>query len=309
MGKLGAAEGPLINRLMRAADLKHSVYVQIAGIALTAPAVLLLSLVVVVPFVTAVWWSFAPEPDSGLTLAGYRWIFDPSFFEAFKNSLYIGVGSVALELLVAIPAAILLNQAIPGRGFCRAALMLPWAVPTIAVAAAFLWLANTNYGLFNQLGLALGVLQAPIAFLGSPTLALSSVTVAHAWKGLPLVFVIILSALQSLPPELMEAAKVDGAGMRSQFTHVVLPHLTPSIALSGVLSGIYNFALFDITFLLTGGGPAGVTTTLPLLLYYQEFKALDTGRAAVVGISIFLAGLMALIALRWSPFDRKGAKA
>ncbi len=290
---------------MRAADLRHSVYVQIAGVVLAAPAVFLLGLVVILPFATAAWWSLSPEPDSGLTLAGYRWLLDPAFFDAFQHSLYIAVGSVLLELLIAIPAAILLNQAIPARGFCRAALMLPWAVPTIAVAAAFLWLANTNYGLFNQLGLGLGLLEAPVPFLGSPALALPSVTVAHAWKGLPLVFVIILSALQSLPPELMEAARVDGAGRMAQFSHVILPHLKPSIALAAVLSGIYNFSLFDITFLLTGGGPAGETTTLPLLLYYQEFKALDTARAAVVGVSIFASGLLALAMLGWSSFDRE----
>ena len=290
---------------MRAADLRHSVYVQIAGMVLAAPAILLLGLVVVLPFATAAWWSLSPEPGPGLTLAGYRWLLDPAFFDAFRHSLYIAAGSVLLELMIAIPAAILLNQAIPARGFCRAALMVPWAVPTIAVAAAFLWLANTNYGLFNQLGLGLGLLEAPIPFLGSPALALPSVTVAHAWKGLPLVFVIILSALQSLPPELMEAARVDGAGRMAQFTHVILPHLKPSIALAAVLSGIYNFSLFDITFLLTGGGPAGETTTLPLLLYYQEFKALDTARAAVVGVSIFASGLLALAALGWSSFDRE----
>ena len=168
MGRLGAAEITCLSfgSRMRAADLKHSVYVQIAGVVLTVPALLLLALVVVLPFVTAVWWSLSPEAGTGPTLAGYRWILDPAFFEAFKHSLYIGVGSVLLELVIAIPAAILLNQAIPARGFCRAALMLPWAVPTIAVAAAFLWLANTNYGLFNQLGLGLGLLEAPIAFLG-----------------------------------------------------------------------------------------------------------------------------------------------
>ena len=97
---------------MRAAGLKHSVYVQIAGVVLTAPAILLLSLVVVLPFITAAWWSLSPEPGSDPTLAGYRWLLDPAFFDAFKHSLYIGVFSVLLELVIAIPAAILLNQAI-----------------------------------------------------------------------------------------------------------------------------------------------------------------------------------------------------
>ncbi len=99
----------------------------------------------------------------------------------------------------------------------------------------------------------------------------------------------------------IEAARVDGAGRRAVFTHVMLPHLTPSIALAAVLSAIYNFSLFDITFLLTGGGPSGSTTTLPLLLYNQAFRALDSGRAAAIGLVIFLSGVVALaVVLRLS---------
>ena len=269
-----------------------------------APAILLLSLIVVFPFVVAGWWSLTTESSPGLSLANYRWLIGLGFLQAFKNSLVIGVGSVVLELLIAIPLAILLNQRLACRGIIRASVLLPWAVPTVGVAAAFLWLANTYYGVFNQLGLATGILDEPVSFFGLQ-LALPSVTVAHAWKGLPLVFVILLSSLQSLPSELLEAAKVDGAWRMAQFRHVVLPHLKPSIALAAVLSGIYNFALFDITYLLTGGGPAGATTTLPLLLYNQAFKNLDTGRAAVVGMSIFLAGIISLLVLQLRPFQRR----
>jgi ABC-type sugar transport system permease subunit len=93
----------------------------------------------------------------------------------------------------------------------------------------------------------------------------------------------------------VEAARVDGAGRWRTFQHIILPHLAPAIALAGVLSGIYNFALFDITFLLTGGGPSGQTTTLPLLLYNQAFRSLDAGRAAAIGLVIFLAGVVALV--------------
>ena len=87
---------------------------------------------------------------------------------------------------------------------------------------------------------------------------------------------------------------MDGANRRASFSHIILPHLLPSIALAAVLSGIYNFALFDITYLLTGGGPSGSTTTLPLLLYNQAFRGLDQGRAAAVGLVIFAAGVLAL---------------
>ena len=101
------------------------------------------------------------------------------------------------------------------------------------------------------------MLGQPISVLGDPRYAIWAVTLATAWKGLPLVFIIILSALQSLEPQYLEAAKVDGASWRSQLRHVILPHLRSSIALAAVLSAVYNFSLFDLAYLLTGGGPAG----------------------------------------------------
>ena len=183
------------------------------------------------------------------------------------------------------------------RGLWRALITLPWAVPTIAVAGAFLWLCNPHYGVINQVGLEIGLLKEPLGFFGDPDLALFSVVIAHAWKGLPLVFIIVFASLQSLPEEQIEASKIDGAGKFSQLQYVILPHLKTSIALAAVLSGAYNFSLFDLTFLLTGGGPAGLTMGLPMLEYNQMFRSLNIGRAAVIGMTIFLTCIVALSAL------------
>jgi multiple sugar transport system permease protein len=274
--------------------LGYNSYLQIAGVVMATPAILLLSLLILGPFVLVIIQSFNAGIVPQLSLANYRWLLGQDVLPAIGRSLYIGIGSVALEVLVAVPLALLLNQNLPGRGLMRALTTLPWAVPTITVATAFLWLSDPEYGIFNQVGMASGVLKEPLALLGSYNLALPAVTVAHAWKGLPLVFIIVLSALQSLSPEYVEAGRVDGARNMALFRYIVLPHLRSSIALAAVLSGIYNFALFDITYLLTGGGPSDATTTLPLLLYNQEFLAGDNGRSSAVGVTIFLAGLIAL---------------
>jgi multiple sugar transport system permease protein len=270
-------------------------YAQAAGLAMAGPAAFLTFTVVLAPFAYVIYQSLVEKRTGSLGLSNFDWLLGPGFLPAFWNTLVIAVGSVAIELAIAIPLALLLNQAVAGRGLLRSLVTLPWAIPTITVATAFLWLANTNYGLINQIGLESGLFSEPIAFLGERGWATWSVIIAHAWKGLPLVFIVILSSLQSLPAEVVEAARVDGAGSRATFSHVVLPHLIPAIALAGVLSGIYNFALFDITFLLTGGGPSGSTTTLPLLLYNQAFRGLDQGRAAAVGLVIFLAGMISLV--------------
>jgi multiple sugar transport system permease protein len=278
----------------RASRLSHDVYLQIAGLALIGPAVVALGVLIVGPFVYVAWQSLFALEATSPSFDTYRWFLDFEFWGTLKNGLKITVGSVALELFVAIPLALLLNRPMRGRGLLRGLVTLPWAVPTIAVASAFLWLASPFYGLFNQLGLWSGVLSEPISVLGDPRYAIWAVTIATAWKGLPLVFILIMSSLQSLDPQFIEAARVDGAARHAQFRHVLLPHLRSSIALAGVLSAVYNFSLLDLTFLLTGGGPAGSTTNWPFLLYNQEFDALDTGRAAAVGVSIFLAGVIAL---------------
>jgi multiple sugar transport system permease protein len=261
---------------------------------MVGPAVFLTAIVVLAPFAWVVIQTFTEKGSGAFGLANLRWLTGPAFLPALWNSALISVGSVLIEVVVAVPLALLLDRPLAGRAFLRSIVTIPWAIPTVAVATGFLWLGNTNYGLFNQVGLATGVFPEPISFLGERGWATAWVTLAHAWKGLPLVFIVILAALQSLSREIVEAARVDGAGGLASFTHVVLPHLMPSIALAGVLSGIYNFALFDITFLLTGGGPSGSTTTLPLLLYNQAFRALDMGRASAVGLVVFLAGVVAL---------------
>jgi len=254
-------------------------------------------MLIVAPFGYIVFASFIEKGSQGFSFGNYAWLSSPLFLPSYRNSLIIGVGSVLLEIIIAVPLAILLNQKMYLRGLWRALITLPWAVPTIAVAGAFLWLGNPHYGIFNQIGLEIGLLKTPLAFFGDPDLALLSVIVAHAWKGLPLVFIIVFASLQSLPEEQIEASKIDGAGKLRQLQYVILPHLKTSIALAAVLSGAYNFSLFDLTFLLTGGGPAGLTMGLPMLEYNQMFRSLNIGRAAVIGMTIFFSCIVALSAL------------
>lgn len=281
----------------RLQELSQSAYVQLSAIALLMPALVMCCIILAAPFVYVLWRSFSSEAG-GITLENFGWLLGGDFGTILLTTLVIGVGSVVLELCAAIPLALLLNQEVVGRGMARALMTVPWAVPTIAVATAFLWLADPYYGLFNQVGQAVGILDGPLAILGEPDLALLAVTVAHAWKGFPLVFIMLLASLQSHDAELTEAARVDGAWRLAQFRHVVFPQWRSTIALAAVFSSVYNFCLFDITFLLTGGGPAGATTTLPLLLYNQQFGgAPNPGRAAAVGVTLCVAAGLAVSVL------------
>lgn len=281
----------------RLQELSQSAYVQLSAIALLAPALVIISVILAGPFVYVLWRSVSSEAG-GVTVDNFAWLFSGDFRTVLITTLIIGVGSVVVELCAAIPLALLLNQDVLGRGAARALMTVPWAVPTIAVATAFLWLADPYYGLFNQVLQAMGILSGPLAILGDPDLALIAVTFAHAWKGFPLVFIMLLASLQSHDAELSEAAQVDGAWRLAQFRFVIFPQWRSTIALAAVFSSVYNFCLFDITFLLTGGGPAGATTTLPLLLYNQQFGgAPDPGRAAAVGVTLCVASALAVSVL------------
>jgi multiple sugar transport system permease protein len=237
-------------------------------------------------------------------LDNYDRLVSSDLISVFWHTFVIAAGSVLLEVVVALPLALLLTTPMRGRGFMRALVTLPWVVPTVAVSTAFLWLLSTNYGLLNHILVAVGLVDTAVPFLSTSAGALAAVTCVFAWKGLPLVFVILLSALQSLPPEYREAARVDGAGRNAQIRYVVLPHLRTAVVLACVVSGVYNFAQFDLTYLLTGGGPHGATNTLPLLLY-NAFQGLRDGQAAATGIVIFLAGLITLVL--WSLWNRRWA--
>jgi multiple sugar transport system permease protein len=289
-------------RLVQRARDSTEPFAGIAGLLMCIPAVLLALMIVIGPFVWVIWTSFSDTP-SGFSLENYERFLDTGFVTTVWKTFFIAAGAVVLEILVAVPLAMLLNSAVPGRGVLRALVTLPWAIPTIAAATAFVWLADTNYGLFNQIVLELGIREDPIEILSNGELALLVVTIAFAWKGLPLVFIIILAGLQSLPLEQLEAARTDGAGRRAQLRHIVLPHLKSAIVLAAVLSGVFNFAQFDLVYLMTGGGPTGATTTLPLQLYNEGFKALEDGRAAATGVVIFVAGLLTLLA--WAAWDRR----
>jgi multiple sugar transport system permease protein len=260
--------------------------------ALALPGAALLLLLVIVPFGLVIVQSL--QSEGAWTYANYQWLLNSEAAEATVTTCIIALGSVGLSLAVAIPLALGLDRKFRGSGVLRALVTTPWAVPTIGVMTAFLWLTNTNYGLFNQVAMASGLIDTPIAVLSDPRFALTAVTVAHAWKSMPLVLLVILAALQSRSVELVEAARADGASPGQVFRHVTWPHIRGAVTIGAALTGVYNFTLFDITFLLTGGGPSGRTTTLPLLLYSQWFGSGDVGRASAVGCLIFGASVLVL---------------
>ncbi|MCP4312836.1 MAG: sugar ABC transporter permease, partial [Bacteroidetes bacterium] len=167
-----------------------------------------------------------------------------------------------------------------GRSFVRGIFIIPWATPTFVAAFAWIWLLDAQYGIFNMVLTKLNILSEGIPWLGQLNTALLCVILAHVWKGLPWVVMVLLSGLQMVPKSLQEAARVDGANAWKEFWNVIVPSMKNVLLIVILLRVIWTFNWFDYVYLLTGGGPLDATTTWPVLIYKTGFEAYRFGRAS-----------------------------
>jgi multiple sugar transport system permease protein len=204
------------------------------------------------------------------------------FWASVGTTLLYTAGTVVGSIVLGTIAAVAINERIPGRAFFRAALTVPWAVPSVAVVLVFIWIYNVESGVANAGMRALGLGEQ--GWLIDPKLGLFAVTAASVWKVFPFVMLVVLAALQSVPAELKEAARVDGADPFAVFKSTVIPHVLPTIRVVALLMTIWSIRRFEIIYLLTGGGPIDATNTIVISVYREAFHNSDLGRAAAIGI-------------------------
>ncbi len=271
-----------------------------------APAALYILLFQGVPLLQEVWLSFTrtnllnPTLNVWVGLANYERVFtDPSFRQTLLTTLvYVlacVVGSVGLGLLVAL----LLNGRFPGRGVARALITVPWAAPGIAVALIATWMLNAQYGILTKVLVALGIDPGASGVLDNPRLALPAVLATTIWQLVPFVAVVLLSALQAVPQELVEAAQMDGAGRWTIFRVVTFQVLKPTLGLVAVLMTIWSLRRFELIWLMTRGGPLGTTRTLVIDLYAEAFDSKQLGVAAAIGMVGIVISLIVIIGSRF----------
>jgi multiple sugar transport system permease protein/N,N'-diacetylchitobiose transport system permease protein len=225
---------------------------------------------------------------------------DRRLWMAAEHTAYFTLVSTALELILGIGLAQLLAAPIRFRWLFRAVVILPWALPTIVNGAMWRWIFNAQYGVANAVLTQLHLQSDYRSWLGTdPFLALNMVVVADVWKNTSLVAFFLLAGLQTIPAELYEAARVDGAGPVRAFVRITLPLLRPAIALVLVLRTIEAFKVFDIIYVMTGGGPASGTQTVTFYTYLQAFSAqrFSIG-AALAYLTVVTVLLLALVYLR-----------
>lgn len=221
---------------------------------------------------------------------------DPDFRAAFARTLYFTVVSVAIEGAIGVLVALLLNQRFVGRNVLRVLVILPWALPTIVNAMMWRLNFNPDYGSVNALLSQLGLIDSYRSWLGSPDSALHAVMLADIWKNYPLVTLLVLAALQSVPDDLYEAARLDGASAWRRFRAITFPAIVGPLGVALVLRTIDAFKVFDIIYVMTRGGPLDSTKTLSFFVYQESFSYLRAGSGAAYAMlmSLMCAVLIAL---------------
>jgi multiple sugar transport system permease protein len=252
---------------------------------------------VLYPIVKGILTSFKSQQlgqSGSYTFSNFSRMFaDPVFWQVVRVTLIFTAAVVVLMLVAGLFIAMLLNWSFRGRSFVRGILAIPWAMPDIPVVLTFLLMADPNFGIFNRFASWIPGLGHHYAFFTSSTLAFPSIIVLTVWKGFPFYALITLSALQAVPDELLEAARVDGAGAIRRFRSVVLPSITPTLCLLAVLAFIFSLQQFSLIYLTTGGGPGNDTTTLSIDIYNQAFQFFNYSYAsaiAVVGLFLSVIG-------------------
>ena len=267
------------------------------------PALLLLLLVFAYPIVRAFWLSLFTQNlgtklqaefsglDNYVRMAG-----DGRFWQSFVTTSIFTTTSVALELLLGMGIAIVLNQRFLGRSLVRTSAILPWALPTALIGLAWWWIFNDQFGVVNDLLLRLGLIKTGINWLGEPNLARIAVIFAEVWKTTPLISILLLAGLQSISPDLYVAHAIDGATPGQSFRQITLPLLMPQILIASLFRFAQAFGVFDLIAVMTNGGPGGATEVVSLYIYSTVMRYLDFGYGAALVVITFLL-LVAMVAI------------
>lgn len=279
-----------------------------------APVMILLLLAFGYPLIKSIVMSFQDYKLSRLdkvswnNFKNYIAMFtDKNFLLLLKNSVIYVVVAVICQFLLGLGLALGLNGKFRGRGIYQSIVFLPWAFSAFVVGLLFRWSFNGEYGVVNDVLLKLGIIKDKISWLGTPGLSLAVVIMAMIWIGIPFFGINILAALQSVPEDIYEAADMDGCGTFRKFFTLTLPYIKPTIIMTILLRTIWIFNSFDLVVIVTEGGPANYSQTLPSYMYTQAFSSYDFGLAGAFGVLLMvILTLYALIFLKITQYDKAG---
>jgi ABC-type sugar transport system permease subunit len=257
----------------------------LAPVLLVVPMLASLLAVSLYPVLRTIWMAFRntsleTQSDQFTGLANLRRLAsDAIFWQAWRQTLEFTAVTTIVETLLGLVIALALFKTFRGRGLVRAAVLVPWAIPTVVTARMFSWLFDQG-GLVNYLLVTLHLVSQPVNFLGSTTLALPTLMVADIWKTTPFMALLLLAGLQTIPPDLAEAARIR------------LPLLMPTLLVASLLRALDAFRVFDLPYVVTGGGPASSTQTMSTYAYNILFSGLELGYGSMIATAMFVTELV-----------------
>jgi multiple sugar transport system permease protein len=278
------------------------------GYTLLAPAVLYVGLLVGVPFLFSLYLSMSDaavgDPVARFVgLANFTAALEsPTFYVALRNTLVFTIGAGILKGLLGTSLAFLLAQAFRGRKVVRALIVIPFTLPIAISVLGWKWMFDSQFSVVNwalsRLHLigGYGSAEWPV-WLGQPGLALFSVMFVNVWRGFPFSAIVLLAGLTSIPPEIVDAAKVDGASFIQRFRKVIVPMIAPILFIGAAYDTVFTLSDLSIVYLLTNGGPDGATEVLPTLAYNVGIRAGALGRGAAISLFLFPLLLPAMVLL------------
>ncbi len=224
----------------------------------------------------------------------YGVLTDPLWLRALRNTLVFAVVSVSIETVLGVLIALAVNAHLPGRGLMRAAMLVPWAIPTVVSAKMWAWMLHDQFGVVNDVLLRVGIIDAPMAWLGNPELAMASLVAVDVWKATPFVAMLVLAALQTLPRDCYEAARVDGIGPVRLFFRVTLPLIRPALVVAVIFRLLDALRMFDLAYVLTGASEATMTLSVHAREQLVSFQDVGYGSASSTALFAIIVVVTAL---------------
>ncbi|HCM25522.1 MAG: sugar ABC transporter permease [Treponema sp. GWB1_62_6] len=278
------------------------------------PTLLLLVLMFAYPLINSSIMAFqyykltAPDKVYFNGLDNFRKLFaDSDVWLIIRNSLLYVVASVAGQFVLGLTLALTLKKPFPLKGLYHAIVFLPWAFSAFVIGLIQRWSFNGEYGVINNLLMKLNMISEKVAWLGTPGLSLFVVIIAMIWMGVPFFAIMILAAMQSIPADVYEASYIDGCGPLRRFFRITFPYIQPTIIVTVLLRTIWIFNSFDLIVVITNGGPANYSQTLPSYMYTKAFSGYDFGLASSLGVML-MAVLVVYVTLflRVTQYNKAG---
>ncbi|MBD3305071.1 ABC transporter permease subunit [candidate division KSB3 bacterium] len=267
---------------------------------LLAPALIILVLIIFYPILYSIYLSFnnyvliKPKEIQFIGLQNYvKLLKDEVFRIALWKSVVWTFWVISIELVLGIIGAWLLNREFKGRNLVRAVVLLPWVFPSVLTGLMWVWMLDDTYGVINDILYRIGLINGFVPWMAQSSTALYGIIVTQIWHGTPFFLIMILAAFQSIPDELYEAARIDGANLWQEFRFVSWPMILPTVLITTLLRTIWTANYVEIIQIMTEGGPGYSSLTLPIYAFRKAYSSLDFGYSSA--LSLVLVALLAVL--------------